>query len=63
MKSIKLYTFVVLFFASSIVSFGQDIQHNLEKYWYYRQRLKDKFMVVSANNEPKFNFITLKTNQ
>jgi hypothetical protein len=55
MKNIRLYTLFVLFFTSSFVSLGQDIQHNLEKYWYYRQRLKDKFMVVSANNEQGTN--------
>ncbi len=34
---------------------AQNTEVNLEKYWYYRQKLKSDFIVVSPGNEPGTN--------
>lgn len=46
MKKILLLL-IVLFF--TITSFAQNQEANLEKYWNYRKRLREKFIVVSPN--------------
>ncbi len=51
----KIQIFLIIFFTNSSFVFSQGTEHNLEKYWYYRQRLKNQFMVVSANNEQGTN--------
>ena len=53
MKSFKL-TILFLFLLNISMS-GQGIEHNLEKYWYYKQRLEERFMVVSSTNEQGTN--------
>ena len=51
MKNKKISVLIFLLFVCAYTLHGQSVEHNLEKYWYYRQRLKSDFMAVSANNE------------
>ena len=53
--NIKKVLIVILILLNSNFIFGQGIEHNLEKYWYYRQRLEDKFIVISNGNEQGTN--------
>ena len=48
----KIITFL-LFVAITLNLFAQfaNEQANLEKYWLYRQRLKENFLFLSNNNE------------
>ncbi len=50
-KHLLIITFIIFYTNSE----AQNIQHNLEKYWHYRQRLKDEFIVVSSNNSKGTN--------
>jgi hypothetical protein len=50
-KALLILSFVIF----CINSNAQNIQHNLEKYWYYRQRLKTDFLVVSSYNSQGTN--------
>jgi hypothetical protein len=43
----KLIVFLLLI--STIATTAQTYQQNLEKYWYFRHRLKDQFMLYSSN--------------
>lgn len=40
---------VILLLLSSFGSIAQTYQENLEKYWYFRHRLREEFMFFSAN--------------
>lgn len=53
LKKVKFIIYFVLLFEH--LSYGQDIVQNLQKYWYYRQRFEDKFIVISSNNEKGTN--------
>ena len=44
----KIITGLLLFLSFSLC-WGQNQEDNLKKYWKYRQRLRDKFMVVSGD--------------
>jgi len=44
-----IITFIIVF--SPLLLSAQNQQANLEKYWRYRERMKNKFMVVSENVE------------
>lgn len=47
---------LVLLVITSEWTMAQSPQENLQKYWRYRQRLRDKFMIVSPNvEEPGVN--------
>ena len=50
MKKILLTT-IVSFFASIHFINGQDQNANLQKYWAYRDRLRQKFILVDQNVE------------
>ena len=45
----KKVIFVFFCMFISLLSYSQDPESNLAKYWSYRKRLEDKFMVVSPN--------------
>ncbi len=42
---------ITLFIISTNVINAQSPQQNLEKYWHYRERLREKFIVISQNVE------------
>ena len=50
MKLNKLLLMIVLILIAELVQ-AQSPTVNLKKYWYYRNRLKEEFMVVSSGNE------------
>ncbi|MCL2329429.1 MAG: hypothetical protein FWC39_13070 [Bacteroidetes bacterium] len=59
MKKIFITLFAV-FIAVSL--FGQNQIMNLEKYWKYRQELRDKFIVISSDvEEPGVNIPAAET--
>jgi len=45
----------IMFLLSINGLYSQTIEQNLNKYWYYRKRLKEQFMVVSNGNEQGTN--------
>jgi hypothetical protein len=49
MKNFSLLVIIFIFSIQTI--YPQNQQENLEKYWRYRQRLRDNFMVVSPDVE------------
>lgn len=49
----KIYALILC--CSSIIAQGQDINQNLQKYWYYKYRLENQFMVLSSTDEPGSN--------
>ena len=50
MKNSFIIAMLILSNSSISDSFSQTHSENLQKYWNYRQRLRDKFIVVDANN-------------
>jgi hypothetical protein len=46
MKNIYLILGFTLFFGTSIDQLAQNSDINLQKYWYYRWRLRNNFLVV-----------------
>jgi len=48
MKKIFFLSLFLIVFSSV---FCQSLQRNLEKYWHYRERLREKFIVISQNVE------------
>ena len=42
---------ITLFIISNNAINAQSHQQNLEKYWHYRERLREKFIVISQNVE------------
>ncbi len=55
----KILTFVILFFIT-IPIFAQNIEHNLEKYWYYRERFRNEFIIVADPDLPGTNLPFLR---
>ncbi len=52
MKKILISLIIILAYN---YCFSQGTVQNLEKYWYYKQRLQENFMVVSSTNESGTN--------
>jgi hypothetical protein len=48
MKNAIVFLILVIINLTSGIS--QNLEQNLKKYWYYRDRLKNDFMVVDNNN-------------
>lgn len=48
MKKYVLLTIAII--TSTSFMYSQNLEQNLKKYWYYRERLKSDFMVVDNNN-------------
>jgi hypothetical protein len=63
----KKYIIILLYLLVPIGAIAQSTSENLQKYWYYRERLRQNFVVVSANNEPGSNipadYISLSKNE
>jgi len=47
--------YLIMFISISVTALSQNTVQNLNKYWYYKQRLHENFMVVSPNNETGTN--------
>ena len=47
----RRFVFVVIAVLGSLSAFCQTPEQNLEKYWHYRDRLRERFIVVSQNVE------------
>ncbi len=52
--------FLLLIFC--LPTFSQNIEHNLEKYWYYRERFRRQYIIVDDPNLPGTNLVLSRMN-
>jgi hypothetical protein len=51
----KILILIILLCCQVMLLFSQTEYINLQKYWFYRQRLRNNFVVVSSSDEPGTN--------
>ncbi len=49
------FIFIIAFILNTLNLYSQNIEQNLKKYWYYRSRLKEKFVYINSGNEKGSN--------